>query len=510
MRHLASLWRRSIQIRVVTSTVLLSTAFVGATGWALIADVAESTADSRRDTAAGEAQLAIASAQSQLDATVDAVPAAQVQVLNSLVDSVTDLDGRERAYDLVLEGPLGAEDVPVRASVFLAPGSVPRDLRRTVMTQDGIYSAFSTVGTLGSDERHPAVVVGTRLRAPRTGDTYALFYVFSMADQEKALGLVRQALLFGGATAVLMVSGIAFLLSRQVLSPVRMVRQVAEQYSSGNLQTRMEVRGEDDLARLSSSFNTMAASLESQITRLEQLSVLQQRFVSDVSHELRTPLTTVQMAGSLLFDARDQFDPVTARSAELLKTELDRFEDLLVNLLDLSRFDAGVAQLDTESVDLADLALTLADQPLVKGFKVKVIGWDKPAIVQADRRRIERILRNLISNARKYSQSPRLELDVKQLDDRVSITVRDFGVGLPQADTDRVFDRFWRADPARTEGGTGLGLAIAHEDALLHGGSLLAFSREGEGTEFVLTLPREPFADAESGELRPASKPVFS
>src|SRR5262245_28197992 len=120
MRRLARLWRRSIQTRVVVSTLALSTLFIGATGWALIADVADSLAAARRDAAAGEVRLAITSAQSELDATVDAAPAAQVQVLNSLVDSVTDVEGNGRAYEMVLEGPLGADDVPVRSSMALA------------------------------------------------------------------------------------------------------------------------------------------------------------------------------------------------------------------------------------------------------------------------------------------------------------------------------------------------------------------------------------------------------
>jgi two-component system sensor histidine kinase MtrB len=510
MRRLVRLWRRSIQTRVVASTVALSALFIGATGWALIADVADSLAAARRDAAAGEVRLALAEAQSELDATVDAAPAAQVQVLNSLVDSVTEVEGSARAYELVLEGPLGAEDVPIRSSVALEPGSVPASLRRTVVNRDGTYASYSSMAALGSDERHPAVVIGSRLHAPRTGDAYALFYLFSMEDQEKTLGLVRQALVFGGVAAVLMVGGIALLVSRQVLNPVRMARRIAEQYSQGELQVRMAVQGEDDIARLSTSFNAMAANLQSQITRLEQLSVLQQRFVSDVSHELRTPLTTVQMAGSLLFEARDQFDPVTARSAELLKAELDRFEELLVNLLDLSRFDAGAAHLEAEPVDLVELARDFADDRLLDGIEVHVVGGDEPAVVQADRHRVERIVRNLVTNARKYSQSDRLELEVEQLPDRVSLIVRDFGVGLAPEDAARVFDRFWRADPARTQGGTGLGLAIAREDARLHGGSLFVFSRLGEGTEFVLTLPRRPFGDRDEGELRPALRPVFA
>src|SRR5689334_17411474 len=183
MRRLARLWRRSIQLRVVTSTITLSTLFIGLTGWALSADIADSLAASRQAGAAAEVRLAIASAQSALDSTVDAAPAAQIQVLNALVDSVTEVEGSARAYELVLEGPLGADDVPVRSSVALTAGSIPAELRRTVVKSDGTYATFSSMSTTSSNRRYPAVVVGSRLRAPRTGDTFALFYLFSMHDQ---------------------------------------------------------------------------------------------------------------------------------------------------------------------------------------------------------------------------------------------------------------------------------------------------------------------------------------
>ncbi|MGA9102236.1 MtrAB system histidine kinase MtrB [Aeromicrobium sp.] len=492
MRNVMGLWRRSIQTRVVASTILLSTLVIGATGWALLSDVADGLADSRRKVAVAEARSGFEVAQAQLDAALESEPETQAQALTQMVDSLTGVRGGRRAYELVLEGPLGGEDIPVRSSAAIAPGSLPGDLRRSVIKSPGTYWRFSDLSVLGQNDRDPAVVVGSRLRAPRTGDTYAMFYLFSMKEQQATLDLVRQALLLGGLAMVLMVAGVAWLVSRQVLNPVRLARRIAERYASGSLEQRMRVSGEDDIARLSTSFNQMAASLQSQIRRLENLSRLQQRFVSDVSHELRTPLTTVQMASSLLFESRERFDPQTARSAELLKSELDRFEELLSNLLDLSRFDAGAAQLELDAVDLAAIARAAADEPQLErhGIEVRLVGTDEPAVVEADIRRIDRIVRNLLTNAAKYSGSPVVEIEVAQDDDHVSLAVRDFGVGLSGDENLRVFDRFWRADPARTQGGTGLGLPISREDAVLHGGSLQAWGRPGEGSEFVLTLPR--------------------
>lgn len=510
MRALIGLWRRSIQVRVVASTVALATLFVTATTWAVAADVADAVAASRRNSAIHEARVALAETRFRLETAEDAGPAAQDRVLQSMVDSMTNVPGGAGPYDLVVEGPLGGQAVLIRSSQPLSTGAVPPALRRLVIHRDGAFARYSSVSTSASSKPTRVLVVGSRLHVPGTGDTYALYYLFSLAEQQRVISLVGQAAFLGGLASVFMMSAISFIVSRQVIRPVRAARQIAEQYAQGDLSVRMPVHGEDDIARLNGSFNVMATNLQGQITRLEQLAVLQQRFVSDVSHELRTPLTTVQMAGSLLYEARERFDPAAARSAELLKTELDRFELLLVDLLDLSRFDAGAARLDVEPVDMVEVVTEFAADVALANIDVDIIGADKPAVVQADRRRIDRILRNLVNNAAKYSQADRLEFEIDQLNDRVSLVFRDYGIGLSASDAARVFDRFWRADEARTQGGTGLGLAISREDALLHGGSLRVYSRVGEGTEFVLTLPRRPFAGADEGDFRPALKPRFA
>lgn len=494
MRSLARLWRRSIQTRVVTSTILLSALVISLTGWALLHDVAGGLADNRRTAAISEARSGFGNAQQQIDASVETEPTTQSQTLTQMVDSLTSSRGAKRTYELVLEGPLagGSGQVPVRSSAAVAAGSLPDDLVDQVEVEGGTYWRYSRLGLLGSLDREPGVVVGSRLHVPSTGDDYALYYLFSMSEQQSTLGVVRQALLLGGFAMVLMVGGVAWLVSRQVLNPVRLARRIAERYASGSLEQRMHVSGEDDIARLSTSLNQMAASLQSQIRRLENLSRLQQRFVSDVSHELRTPLTTVRMASDVLHDNRKAFDAKTARAAELLQNELDRFEDLLANLLDLSRFDAGAAQLDLDAVDLAEIARKAVDDPLLqrKGMKVVLINTDQPTVVEADIRRIDRIMRNLLTNAAKYGGSDRVEIEVRQSESCVSVAVRDFGVGLSGDENLRVFDRFWRADPARTQGGTGLGLPISKEDAELHGGTLRAWGKRGEGSEFILTIPK--------------------
>lgn len=494
MRRVLGLWRRSLRTRVVISTVVLSAIVILVVGWALLRDVAGGLAENRRDVAIAEARAGFEQAQSQLDAAVDTEPAPQSQALTQLVDSLAATRGENRSYDLVLQGPLAETGgAPVRSSGQVGVEDIPAGLVRQVSQDQGTFWTFSELSLLGGAEQVPVVTVGSKVTAPGSNDQYALYYVFSMADQQETLDLVRNALLAGGAVMVVMVGLVAWLVARQVVDPLRLARRIAERFAAGNLEQRMHVKGEDDIARLSTSFNQMAESLQSQILRLENLSRLQQRFVSDVSHELRTPLTTVQMAGQVLHDARANFDPQTARAAELLQTELERFEALLSDLLDLSRFDAGAATLELDPVDLAEVArVAAADDRLTRaGMIGRARGVDTPAVVDADIRRVDRIVRNLIVNATRYSRSATVDVIVTQSADRVSLAVRDYGIGMTQEEVRRVFDRFWRGDPARSHGGTGLGLAIAREDAALHGGTLEVWSKAKVGTEFVLTLPRE-------------------
>jgi two-component system sensor histidine kinase MtrB len=350
-------------------------------------------------------------------------------------------------------------------------------------------------------------MVGDVLRTPDGAQTYALYYAFSMADQERTLALVRNSLLYAGLALVLFSSGVAWLVTRQVVTPVRLARRIAERLADGRLEERMVVRGEDDIARLSVSFNKMAESLQRQIRQLEELSRLQHRFVSDVSHELRTPIATVRMAADVLYDNRDAFDPSSQRSAELLQAELDRFEALLSDLLEISRFDAGAARLELDAVDLVELAERVCAQygALAErhGVRLAVVNNDGHAVVEADVRRIERIVRNLVTNAIHYSHSELVEIVVAHGPTSAAIAVRDYGVGLELGQSQMVFNRFWRADPARerSRGGTGLGLAIALEDAVLHGGWLQAWGEPGRGAQFRLTLPRRAGDDPHRSPL---------
>jgi two-component system, OmpR family, sensor histidine kinase MtrB len=399
----------------------------------------------------------------------------------------------------VLIGPVGAVPTIDEGAPILTRGldtaSVPVSLEQhfgEVATTAWTYTSIRAEG----EPTVPGIVVGSQLQLPADGGHYTAYFLFPLDEEQETLALVTRAMVTAALLLLVLVAGLTWLVTRQVVTPVRLARRVAERLAAGQLQERLQVKGEDDLARLATSFNQMASNLQRQIRQLEELSRVQQQFVSDVSHELRTPLTTVRMAGDVLHDARRSFDPVTSRAAELLQKELDRFETLLVDLLEISRFDAGAAVLDLDDINLTDVVRrvvdgtrSLADQ---RSTRILVHAPDTPCVAEADVRRLERILRNLVTNAIDHAESREIVITVAADDQAAAVAVRDHGVGLAVGESAMVFNRFWRADPARarTSGGTGLGLAISLEDTHLHGGWLQAWGKPSQGAQFRLTLPR--------------------
>ncbi len=501
---LPTFWRRSIQARVVVSTVLLSAAVAAVVGWVLLQQVSDGLLAGKTRSSVAEATRGTVDAQRRLSGASGTELNSSAQ-LTQLVASIVQR-GQVQGYDVVLTGPVAGSSEGIAAgsgtrnSQGVRSESIPQSLRSSV-EQPGFSSVAWTYTEVGYDPASgkPAVagvVTGSQLLLPADGGTYTLYYIFPMSEQERTLSLVRRSLITGGVLLLVLVAGLTWLVTRQVVTPVRLARRVAERLASGRLEERMHVRGDDDIARLGTSFNQMAASLQTQIRQLEELSRVQRRFVSDVSHELRTPLTTVRMAGDVLHDARAQFDPATKRSAELLQKELDRFETLLTDLLEISRFDAGAAVLDLEDVDLVDVAHRVVDATAAlarhKGIEVRVVARSQPCVAEFDVRRVERVVRNLVTNAIDHAEGADVTLFVAADPHSAALAVRDHGVGLAKGEAILVFNRFWRADPARarTTGGTGLGLSISLEDAHLHGGWLQAWGRPGVGSQFRLTLPR--------------------
>ncbi len=501
------LWRRNIQLKVVVTTLLMSLGVVLLLGIVVIGSVRNGLLDAKVKASQSQAEGGFRAAKDRADsAAAGAQDGASddnrttVNPNNWKSELVTQLaSGGKGAFDVVTLSSTDADSGKGRAlrgSGGVEPvRSVPEELRERVDRMTGASQEYTRIIYENGQESQPGLVVGKRLNDPQ-GDAYQLYYLFPLTQEEKSLGLVKGTLATAGLFVVVLLGAIAWLVVRQVVTPVRMAAGVAERLSAGRLQERMKVTGEDDIARLGEAFNKMAQSLHLKIQQLEDLSRMQRRFVSDVSHELRTPLTTVRMAADVIHEARVDFDPVTARSAELLADQLDRFESLLADLLEISRFDAGAAALEAEPIDLREVVRRVVSgaEPLAerKGTHVRIVGGDQPVVAEADARRVERVLRNLVVNAVEHGEGKDVVVRLAAAGGAVAVAVRDYGVGLKPGEATRVFSRFWRADPARarTTGGTGLGLSIALEDARLHGGWLQAWGEPGGGSQFRLTLPR--------------------
>jgi len=497
--NLTRLWRSSLQLRTVAITVLLSTVAVAIIGGYMSFAVGTNLFDLRRaqlETTSAGATLAGQRIFDQASEQVGAedIDATTSDALSTILSTATST-GTTRLALLRSPGQEGSS-VPQDKAVGLNTRElVTAELREAVQDSSESRTHSQPVALLQEDGTvHPGVVVGSRLDIG--GAAYELYLVYDIIDLQQALGFVQQTLVLGGLALVLLIAAVAALVVRLVIGPVQLAAETSEKLAAGQLEVRIPVKGDDVIATLARSFNGMAASLQNQITRLAALSQVQQRFVSDVSHELRTPLTTIRLAGDVLYDQRGSFPPATARTAELLHTQVERFEMLLADLLEMSRYDAGAVDMETEPTNLVRLVedaiesvTTLAES---KGSQLRLVAPGGYFEAEVDSRRVRRILQNLLGNAIDHGEGKPIVVYVDSDTNGVAIAVRDYGVGMTTAAMARVFDRFWRADPSRQRvtGGTGLGLAISLEDAALHGGWLEVWSAGEGGSCFRLTLPR--------------------
>jgi two-component system sensor histidine kinase MtrB len=493
-------WRGSLQLRVVATTLVLSGIVTVLLGVVLLHQIRDGLLDAKVRASLTQLDFGLQHAASQFDASDRNDASSTRSLASTIIGTLAGRGSAATSYGVVLLGTdPGAESLEAVDS----KESIPADLRRAVARGDREAWTYTSIVHIADGSTEPGLVVGGPV--PTSAAGYQLYYLFPLQQEHQTLALVQRTMVIAGAAIVLLLVVITGVVARQVVRPVRQAAATAERLAAGRLRDRMTVRGEDDLASLATSFNRMAETVERQISQLRELSRVQRRFVADVSHELRTPITTIRMAADVLHEARVDLSPELARSAELLQNQLDRFEALLADLLEISRHDAGAAALDLETIDLRPLVASVVDGqgPLASrhGSQVALDLPDHPIVVEVDSRRIERVLRNLVANAVEHGASKPVEVCLRGGLGGVAVTVRDHGVGLRPGEASLVFGRFWRADPARarTSGGTGLGLSIAMEDARLHGGYLQAWGSPGEGSVFRLTLPwhaGEPIGDS--------------
>lgn len=490
-------WRGSLQLRTVAFTVVLSALAVTAVGGYMSSSVRSNLFEQRRDQVIAESGRVTAVVQElfeNADDTTEDLEAAQLTAF----DTIRRIISAEPQVAMIrAPGQQGARPFSDRQTRGFEQDALVTDaLEESVAGAGPDEVSWQSVPIAREDGRSdPGIIVGSALVVE--GQVYGLYLVYNLREQQETLNFVQTALLLGGIALVLLIGAAAYLVSRLVVGPVRIAAATSEKLAAGMLEERLPTQGEDELATLARSFNRMADSIQRQIGQLADLSQVQQRFVSDVSHELRTPLTTIRLAGDVLYDQRENFPPATARTAELLHAQIERFEALLADLLEMSRYDAGAVQLELEPTNLVplveDAIEALAPLAQEKSTEIRLVAPGGYFEADVDARRVRRILQNLLGNAIDHGEARSIDVHVDSDARAVAIAVRDHGIGMTPEELEHVFDRFWRADPSRqrSTGGTGLGLAISQEDAAVHGGRLDVWSEPGRGSCFRLTLPRQ-------------------
>jgi signal transduction histidine kinase len=382
------------------------------------------------------------------------------------------------------ETVLLVDDTSYPSSLSLGAGQVPDDLQELVAEGQLAYERTEVADT-------PYLVTGGRI--PGSEDAEAYFF-FSEEQLWDDLAELRTILLVGLAIVVVVAGLAGAVLARRLLAPVKRASTAAHFLAEGLLDTRLPVESSDEFGLWAASFNEMADALEAKITALSEAQARERRFTADVAHELRTPLTAVVNEASLLAEHLERMPPEARRPAELLVEDVKRLRDLVEDLLEISRLDAGTQPLRMERVDLGSLVEAA----------VRARGWQDRArldtvqvVLATDPRRVERIVANLVANALEHGGR---DVTVRVGADGLGafVEVGDRGPGIAREDLPHLFERFYKADPARTGRGTGLGLAIARENARLLGGDVEVWSETGVGARFTLRLPvTEPLPGGE-------------
>ncbi|QOR47222.1 HAMP domain-containing histidine kinase [Trueperella pecoris] len=490
-------WYSSLSLRVMALIVLAGVAGIVMMGFAISSQVRSSVFDNAVSTNIEQFSTEVQLAQDRFSASAPTVGRTQ-EVANKLVASMYD-PSRGVLGAVLMRSP----DQPPVPTQILEPATASATRVRSLVTPElrdivtkGGQIGWQSVGIPAGDSTTPGIVVGTTFDIQGSGK-YELYTAYSLENQQKLIGTTIRVMWVSVAALLVILGVVTWAVMRWVLSPVRAASRNARLLADGEFNTRMEVRGSDEIAQLATSFNQMAESLETQFTQMERISKVQTEFVSAVSHELRSPVTTVRMAGQLIYDNRESLPSGLKRAAELQYNQLLNLDATLADLLEISRYDAGGMTLATEVADVAALVAEVIDvaEPLAQSNSV-IVNYQSSGdtVAEIEPRRIRRVARNLLVNALEHAEGNPVNVVVAANETAVALIVQDHGVGMSEEQITHVFERFWRADSSRVRksGGTGLGLTIAREDAQIHGGTLEVAGELGVGSTFLLTLPKVP------------------
>jgi two-component system phosphate regulon sensor histidine kinase PhoR len=323
-------------------------------------------------------------------------------------------------------------------------------------------------------------------------------FAVPLSQVQLEIRLIYRVVLFGALTAVGIALTVAYFLSRSITLPIRQMKDTAEQIAKGEFARRVRIKGKDELGELGKSLNAMADELQRKIENLDRMDRIRTDFVANVSHELKTPLTLIKGYIETLEDRAMDDKDQSARFVSIIKEHSDRLGNIVDDLLSLSELESSKDPVHRTEFDLKklidDISLGFGHALAEKKQTLSVSSQGTDLRIKADHNKIEQLFVNLIDNAIKYTkESGRIELSLLEQNQAVRVTVQDNGIGIPREDIDRVFERFYRVDKARSRrlGGTGLGLSIAKHIVLAHNGKITLESELNEGTKVFVTLPKE-------------------
>lgn len=378
-----------------------------------------------------------------------------------------------------LENPTGSEALLYaqnnwyQSDIHLNQNSIPPSMRDAVLKGTPSRMLFKN----GNSTQ---LVVGIPI--PAVSASY--FEISQLNDIEHTLTVLAYTLILVSTFTTLGGAVIGRWASRLVLRPVTQAAYAAEAIAAGDLETRLRKEGDIDLDRLVLSFNSMVDALQTRIER-------DARFASDVSHELRSPLMTLMSGVSVLQSRRGDLPARSQTALDLLTDEIQRFQRMVQDLLEISRTDAGHLDISFEEVFAVEFVTRVAER-YEREIPIEVEPDVENAILEVDKRRMERVIGNLIENADRYAGGVIL-ISIKAAGKNVNISVDDAGPGVPPEERERIFERFARGATAKARAsgeGTGLGLSLVDEHVRLHKGKVWVEDRPGGGARFVVQLPR--------------------
>lgn len=358
--------------------------------------------------------------------------------------------------------------------------------------KDGFGQSTRPSETLGYDMKYVAV------RISDNGDVLGVVrFAMPLSEVQLEMQSIYRAVLFGAVVALVIALTIAYFVSKSMTSPIREMKEIAQRLAQGDFSRKVRIKSQDELGELAKSLNTMAGELQAKMENLKRMDRVRTDFVANVSHELKTPLTLIKGYIETLEDKGINDTEKAGKFISIIKDHADRLSNIIDDLLSLSELELSRDSIEKSEFDLKslvdDIALGFGHALAAKQQKLTIEPQGNNFKISADRDKIEQVFVNLIDNAVKYTNDGgRIEICLVQQNGEVVVTVEDNGVGIPREDLDRVFERFYRVDKARSRqlGGTGLGLGIAKHIVLAHKGKIRIESDVNRGTKVFVTLPK--------------------